>query len=52
MPRLTVIEGSVEDLIVSAPDPEKPGKHSVTGVRMGKECFCCFYFIVVHMYSC
>ncbi|XP_060719773.1 protein MTO1 homolog, mitochondrial isoform X2 [Tachysurus vachellii] len=34
MPRLTVIEGSVEDLIVSAPDPEKPGKHSVTGVRM------------------
>ncbi|XP_027014846.2 protein MTO1 homolog, mitochondrial [Tachysurus fulvidraco] len=34
MPRLTVIEGSVEDLIVSAPDPEITGKHSVTGVRM------------------
>ncbi|MCI4383932.1 hypothetical protein PGIGA_G00032500 [Pangasianodon gigas] len=34
MPRLTVIEGSVEDLIISAADPEKPGKHRVTGVRM------------------
>lgn len=34
MPRLTVIEGSVEDLIVSAADS---GKHRVTGVRMGKE---------------
>lgn len=31
MPRLTVIEGSVEDLIVSAADS---GKHRVTGVRM------------------
>ncbi|XP_026803648.3 protein MTO1 homolog, mitochondrial [Pangasianodon hypophthalmus] len=33
-PRLTVIKGSVEDLIISAADPEKPGKHRVTGVRM------------------
>ncbi|XP_053496271.1 protein MTO1 homolog, mitochondrial isoform X2 [Ictalurus furcatus] len=31
MPRLTVIEGSVEDLIVSAADS---GKHRVTGVHM------------------
>ncbi|KAG9267274.1 hypothetical protein AMEX_G18101 [Astyanax mexicanus] len=34
MPRLTVIEGSVEGLLVSAADPEQPGKHRVTGVRM------------------
>uniref|UniRef100_A0A4W4HGK4 tRNA uridine 5-carboxymethylaminomethyl modification enzyme C-terminal subdomain domain-containing protein n=2 Tax=Electrophorus electricus TaxID=8005 RepID=A0A4W4HGK4_ELEEL len=34
MPRLTVIEGSVEDLLLSAADPEQPGKHKVTGVRM------------------
>ncbi|XP_028823160.1 5-taurinomethyluridine-[tRNA] synthase subunit MTO1, mitochondrial isoform X2 [Denticeps clupeoides] len=34
MPRLTVVEGSVEELLVSEPDPEKPGKHRVTGVRM------------------
>ncbi|XP_062859321.1 protein MTO1 homolog, mitochondrial [Trichomycterus rosablanca] len=34
MPRLTVIEGSVEDLILSPADPEKPGKHRVSGVRM------------------
>ncbi|KAI4903537.1 hypothetical protein NFI96_005768 [Prochilodus magdalenae] len=34
MPRLTVIEGSVEGLLVSAADPEQPGKHRVTGVRL------------------
>ncbi|XP_072523422.1 protein MTO1 homolog, mitochondrial [Salminus brasiliensis] len=34
MPRLTVIEGSVEDLLISAADPNQPGKHRVTGVRM------------------
>ncbi|KAI5618075.1 protein MTO1-like, mitochondrial [Silurus asotus] len=33
-PNLTVIEGSVEDLIVSPADPGKPGKRRVTGVRM------------------
>ncbi|XP_030630881.1 5-taurinomethyluridine-[tRNA] synthase subunit MTO1, mitochondrial [Chanos chanos] len=36
MPRLTVVEGSVEDLLMSAADPEQPGKHSVTGVRMAE----------------
>ncbi|XP_036429145.1 protein MTO1 homolog, mitochondrial [Colossoma macropomum] len=34
MPRLTVIEGSVEGLLVSTADPERPGKHRVTGVRL------------------
>lgn len=52
MPQLTVIEGSVEDLIVSASDPEQPGKHRVTGVHMGKESICCFFPIPVHTYSC
>ncbi|XP_066521450.1 protein MTO1 homolog, mitochondrial isoform X2 [Hoplias malabaricus] len=32
MPRLTVIEGSVEGLVLSTADPEKPGKHKVIGV--------------------
>ncbi|XP_051530435.1 protein MTO1 homolog, mitochondrial-like [Myxocyprinus asiaticus] len=33
-PMLTVIEGSVEDLLVSAADPEKPGRHKVDGIRL------------------
>lgn len=55
MPRLTVIEGSVEDLIVSAADPEKPGRHRVTGVRMGKKRSCwgfvCFKSIHAYIFS-
>ncbi|XP_063077324.1 protein MTO1 homolog, mitochondrial [Engraulis encrasicolus] len=34
MPRLTVVEGSVEQLLVSEPDADRPGTHRVTGVRM------------------
>lgn len=52
MPRLTVIEGSVEDLIVSAADPEKPGKHRVTGVRLGKGQSCWFHPILGNPHSC
>lgn len=33
-PRLTVTEGSVEDLLVTEPDPEEPGNHRVTGIHM------------------
>ena len=35
-PRLTVLEGSVEELLITEPDPEKPGHHRVTGIRLGK----------------
>ncbi|XP_041740365.1 protein MTO1 homolog, mitochondrial [Coregonus clupeaformis] len=31
-PRLTVLEGSVEELLVSQPNPEEPGHHRVTGI--------------------
>nr|XP_046232275.1 protein MTO1 homolog, mitochondrial [Scatophagus argus] len=31
-PRLTVLEGSVEELLVIEPNPEEPGRHRVTGV--------------------
>ncbi|XP_028287798.1 5-taurinomethyluridine-[tRNA] synthase subunit MTO1, mitochondrial isoform X3 [Parambassis ranga] len=31
-PRLTVMEGSVEELLVTEPNPEKPGCHRVTGI--------------------
>ncbi|XP_030257172.1 5-taurinomethyluridine-[tRNA] synthase subunit MTO1, mitochondrial isoform X2 [Sparus aurata] len=31
-PRLTVLEGSVEELLVTEPDPEEPGHHRVTGI--------------------
>ncbi|KAE8577566.1 hypothetical protein XENTR_v10022945 [Xenopus tropicalis] len=34
-PRLTVMEGSVEDLILEAPDPNLPGKCQVKGVVLG-----------------
>ncbi|XP_028990657.1 protein MTO1 homolog, mitochondrial isoform X2 [Betta splendens] len=33
--RLTVLEGSVEELLVTEPNPEKPGCHRVTGIRLG-----------------
>uniref|UniRef100_A0A7N6BGH3 tRNA uridine 5-carboxymethylaminomethyl modification enzyme C-terminal subdomain domain-containing protein n=1 Tax=Anabas testudineus TaxID=64144 RepID=A0A7N6BGH3_ANATE len=33
-PRLTVLEGSVEELLVTEPNPEKPGHHRVTGIRL------------------
>ncbi|XP_060884307.1 protein MTO1 homolog, mitochondrial [Labrus mixtus] len=33
-PRLMVVEGSVEELLVSEPDPEEPGQHRVTGIRL------------------
>ncbi|XP_044194044.1 protein MTO1 homolog, mitochondrial [Thunnus albacares] len=33
-PRLTVLEGSVEELLVTEPNPEKPGCHRVTGIRL------------------
>lgn len=33
-PRLTVLEGSVEELLVEEPNPEKPGRHRVTGIRL------------------
>ncbi|XP_034563759.1 protein MTO1 homolog, mitochondrial [Notolabrus celidotus] len=33
-PRLTVVEGSVEELLVSEPNAEEPGKHRVTGIRL------------------
>lgn len=36
-PRLTVLEGSVEELLVTEPDPEEPGHHRVTGIRLGTD---------------
>ncbi|KAM9336511.1 5-taurinomethyluridine-[tRNA] synthase subunit MTO1, mitochondrial [Symphorus nematophorus] len=33
-PRLTVLEGSVEELLVTEPNPEEPGNHRVTGIRL------------------
>ncbi|XP_051969231.1 protein MTO1 homolog, mitochondrial [Xyrauchen texanus] len=33
-PMLTVIEGSVEDLLVSVADPEKPGRYQIDGIRL------------------
>lgn len=36
-PRLTVLEGSVEELLVEEPDPEEPGHHRVTGIRLGRK---------------
>ncbi|XP_065098739.1 protein MTO1 homolog, mitochondrial [Paramisgurnus dabryanus] len=32
--RLTILEGSVEDLLVSTADPDKPGRHKVYGIRL------------------
>ncbi|XP_051928042.1 protein MTO1 homolog, mitochondrial isoform X2 [Hippocampus zosterae] len=34
-PRLTVLEGSVEELLVTESNPEEPGCHRVTGIRLG-----------------
>uniref|UniRef100_UPI0037E840BC protein MTO1 homolog, mitochondrial n=1 Tax=Semicossyphus pulcher TaxID=241346 RepID=UPI0037E840BC len=36
-PRLTVVEGSVEELLVTEPNPEEPGQHRVTGIRLANE---------------
>ncbi|XP_027145414.1 5-taurinomethyluridine-[tRNA] synthase subunit MTO1, mitochondrial isoform X1 [Larimichthys crocea] len=36
-PRLTVLEGSVEELLVTEPNPEEPGQHRVTGIRLANE---------------
>ncbi|XP_076615340.1 5-taurinomethyluridine-[tRNA] synthase subunit MTO1, mitochondrial [Chaetodon auriga] len=36
-PRLTVLEGSVEELLVTEPNPEEPGRHKVTGIRLANE---------------
>ncbi|KAM4715913.1 LOW QUALITY PROTEIN: 5-taurinomethyluridine-[tRNA] synthase subunit MTO1, mitochondrial [Anableps anableps] len=33
-PRLTVLEGSVEELLVAEPNPAGPGRHRVTGIRL------------------
>ncbi|XP_041672448.1 protein MTO1 homolog, mitochondrial [Cheilinus undulatus] len=33
-PRLTVVEGSVEELLISEANPEEPGQHRVTGIRL------------------
>lgn len=33
-PRLTVMEGSVEELLVEEPNPEEPGQHRVAGIRL------------------
>uniref|UniRef100_A0A3Q2P8D8 Mitochondrial tRNA translation optimization 1 n=1 Tax=Fundulus heteroclitus TaxID=8078 RepID=A0A3Q2P8D8_FUNHE len=33
-PRLEVLEGSVEELLVTDPNPEEPGRHRVTGIRL------------------
>ncbi|XP_074520161.1 5-taurinomethyluridine-[tRNA] synthase subunit MTO1, mitochondrial [Halichoeres trimaculatus] len=33
-PRLSVVEGSVEDLLVSEPNSEQPGQHRITGIRL------------------
>lgn len=36
-PRLTVLEGSVEELLVTEPNPEEPGRHRVTGIRLANQ---------------
>ncbi|XP_037319128.2 protein MTO1 homolog, mitochondrial [Pungitius pungitius] len=36
-PGLTVLEGSVEELLVSDPNPEESGQHRVTGIRLANE---------------
>ncbi|XP_068610603.1 protein MTO1 homolog, mitochondrial [Brachionichthys hirsutus] len=33
-PRLTVLEGSVEELLVTEPDPAEPGQQRVTGIHL------------------
>ncbi|XP_067285540.1 protein MTO1 homolog, mitochondrial [Pseudorasbora parva] len=33
-PRLTILEGSVQDLLLTTADPEKPGRHKVYGIRL------------------
>uniref|UniRef100_A0A7N8WI15 Mitochondrial tRNA translation optimization 1 n=1 Tax=Mastacembelus armatus TaxID=205130 RepID=A0A7N8WI15_9TELE len=36
-PRLTVLESSVEELLVTEPNPEKTGRHRVAGIRLANE---------------
>ncbi|XP_069547745.1 protein MTO1 homolog, mitochondrial [Brachyistius frenatus] len=36
-PRLTVLEGSVEELLVTEPNPEEPGRHRVTGIHLAND---------------
>ncbi|KAM8837897.1 5-taurinomethyluridine-[tRNA] synthase subunit MTO1, mitochondrial [Spinachia spinachia] len=36
-PGLTVLEGSVVELLVSDPNPEESGQHRVTGIRLANE---------------
>ena len=36
-PKLTVLEGSVEELLVTEPNTEELGHHRVTGIRLGTE---------------
>ncbi|KAG1943824.1 protein MTO1 homolog, mitochondrial isoform X2 [Pimephales promelas] len=33
-PRVTILEGSVQDLLLTTADPEKPGRHKVNGIRL------------------
>ncbi|XP_054656681.1 protein MTO1 homolog, mitochondrial isoform X2 [Dunckerocampus dactyliophorus] len=33
-PRLKILEGSVEELLVTEPNPEEPGHHRITGIRL------------------
>ncbi|XP_013884427.1 5-taurinomethyluridine-[tRNA] synthase subunit MTO1, mitochondrial [Austrofundulus limnaeus] len=33
-PRLTVLEGSVEELLLTDPNPDEPGPHRVSGIRL------------------
>ncbi|XP_076008142.1 5-taurinomethyluridine-[tRNA] synthase subunit MTO1, mitochondrial [Genypterus blacodes] len=33
-PRLTVLEGSVEELLITEPNPDEAGQHRITGIRL------------------
>lgn len=47
-PRLTVLEGSVEELLVEEPNSEEPGHHRVTGIRLGRRQIKAF--LLCHMF--
>nr|XP_057918343.1 protein MTO1 homolog, mitochondrial isoform X2 [Doryrhamphus excisus] len=34
-PRLKILEGSVEELVVTEPNPEEAGHHKIAGIRLG-----------------
>uniref|UniRef100_A0A673CR12 5-taurinomethyluridine-[tRNA] synthase subunit MTO1, mitochondrial n=1 Tax=Sphaeramia orbicularis TaxID=375764 RepID=A0A673CR12_9TELE len=36
-PRLTVLEGAVEELMVTDANPQEPGRHRVTGIRLAND---------------